>query len=440
MKNWIMCSIAFMLIATTAGTLHGEINPFGFPKNKSPFAQNKFLETIDPKKQTANQQAKRAPLIGSENPLEQELFMLGSELQSIADELVKALGSKEVKQEIDKKIANASKKPGLGSRSRGTATSYGGYRPGTYGGGRSFGGNSSSKPFGGASFGSKPFGSFGGGGYGGGSGFGGYGGNRRSPSSPSSLGSSGYDTFNRGPRFSGNFKDSSPLSNNSPVANSSKDTVFRDSAKKKSDNSPEAILQTKVVKQYTEYVDRLENKFGEIAKEANSTIRASKLNNINLSELNKLFANVQEASSGIEEKEFKAIQANENWQKAANKLKKIQSTIAPLLIELMTPLPGISSSKVANDARETFNQLELGTKIGPGDLKAMAFKRAKAITSYFNQKATEIAKKRKSEERKPLKKKLGDELQKIITTFPIDLVGAPMPPELKRLAEFLSKE
>ncbi len=441
MKNWIMASIVFMLMATT-GTLQAGINPFGFPQNKSPFARNKFPDPAGQTKQAANTQGERAPLIAGETPLEQELLMLGRELEAIADELVKALGSKEVKQEIDKKIADASKKPGPG----GSARSSGGYRPGSYGGGKSYGGGSGSKPFGGRSspsYGSKPFGGFGGGSsFGGGGGFGSFGGNRKSPSSASSFGSSGNDSASslNSPRFSNNFKNSSSAST-TPAADSTKNTVFRGSSsdKKKPDNSAEAILQTKVAKQYTEYVDTLDKEFGKIAKEANPEIRTSKLQSINLGELNKLFASVRDASSSIDAKELKAIHDNENWQKASTKLKKLQSTIAPLLIELMTPLPKAGTAKVA-EASETFKQLEFDTKIAPGDLKAFAAKRSRDIKTYFTQEAAKISRRGLAEAiRNTEKKALGEQLKKIIDAFPIGLLGAPVPPDLERLAQTLNR-
>ena len=443
MKNWIMRSIVFMLMATT-GTLQGEMNPFGFPlgfpQNKSPFARNAWPAHTG-QAFLANPQEERAPLIAGETPLEQELLMLGRELQVIADELVKALGSKEVKQEIDKKIADASKKPGPG----GSARSSGGYRPGSYGGGKSYGGGSGGKSYGGGSspsYGSKPFGGFGGGSsFGGGGGFGSFGGNRKSPSSASSFGSSGNDSASslNSPRFSNNFKNSSSAST-TPAADSTKNTVFRGSSsdKKKPDNSAEAILQTKVAKQYTEYVDTLDKEFGKIAKEANPEIRTSKLQSINLGELNKLFASVRDASSSIDEKELKAIHDNENWQKASTKLKKLQSTIAPLLIELMTPLPKAGTAKV-DQASETFKQLEFDTKIAPGDLKAFAAKRSRDIKTYFTQEAAKISRRGLAEAiRNTEKKALGEQLKKIIDAFPIGLLGAPVPPDLERLAETLN--
>jgi hypothetical protein len=395
------CMLVFILFSSSL--LHGM---GGF--NRAAFGAKPGAEPTKP--------ASKPPITLKEGtPLEKELIALGNEFKAIAEELTKALDAKEVKQEIDKKRAAIAKKPAQAGY-RGGGYKPGSFRPSSFGGssgGRSSfgGGGSSYKP----SFGGSSFGRFGG--------LGGFGGSRGSSfgkSSPSSsFGSSGSSSPSFSSFGSSGSKSSGLGGSDSsfPSSSSSSGPKFSSGAHSEA-SSLEKATRTKLANQHTSYVDKLEKAIGTVTKEENAKVRETKLENINLEELNRLFEEVDADHQRLEKTDIAALEAEPTWKAAAEKLKIVKNQALPILVELMVPLTTKGLAKI-DPARKTFEQLGMAAIIAPQDLQTLAARRCQVVAQRFTVQAQG-----KGDD---ARRKIGEELEHIADLFPGDLLGSPTP-------------
>lgn len=371
-----------------------------------------FASKTTPSTDTKKTESKPPFTLKDGSPLEKEIIGLSNDIKIIAEELTKALGSKEVTQEIEKKrTAAGNKKPAQ-------AGSKGGYKPGSFRP-SSFGGSSGRSSFGSSGGGYKP--SYSGSSWGGlgNSGFGGF--NRFGRSTPSSSSSSFGSGGSSSPSYKsfGSSEPSSLSSKSSDISsNTSSSSSPRFSSGKTEESSPAKLIRTKLANQYTTYVDKLEKMVGAVTKAENPVVRATALKKMNLGQLNKLFDDIETEMQNLEKDELAKVELEPAWKSAAEKLKLTKNQITPLLVELMIPQKE-SDLPLIEDARKTFGQLNIAASIALDDLQAIALKRCNIVAQTFKNRVTPTT-----------KANLADELDRIIAQFPADLLGSPIPPVL----------
>lgn len=416
-------TIGLLCIITTAYTMdpfampvRKPIKPFGKPI-KTPFGTPVLNQGIP---------AKSHSLVEGESSLENEILDLGNEFERIATELCKIGESKEIKQEIEKKRASRDKK------SPTTKTGFGGgYRPGSYKPGGSYGGSSyGSKSFGGSSpFGRSSGSSFGrssspfGGGFGGFGGFGSSTAAKKFDSEPSKTPGFSRSSF-------GNKLGMDDVASE-PESKSSKTSKFygSKSGNDKSRNDEES-LQAKATGNMERYIEVLEKELQQIATTQDQQVRTQRILHLPLSELNKLFDDAFSTQRTMTKSEQEELEKSDAWQKHTEKLKKMQLQMAPILIDLMIPASTTQVDKIA-DARKTFEQLDIGSKVSQETLQGLVTTRCNTVAAGFKARGQGKTK----DERKPLV----EELEKIIENFPADKFGSPTPPILTRALSDLRK-
>lgn len=442
MKN----SIRLMLIPLLL--LHGNIfsmNPFAMPEGLKSIKRPTKTSQAQPlfeKNKTAPLHKKK--LIAREKTqLEDEISVLGDEIERLVIELAKIPEDKDLKQAIEAKKAKKSKSQ---SPAQPKKSPWGGYRPGTFKPSGSYGSSTFGRPsFGGGSAafrrpGGTGFPSFGGG-------FSGFGGNRggfgaaKSPVTSSKPDQSALRSF-----MSGSSETKSKDTVDKPTTPSRGVTSYKAGKNSKNDDTEAAIA--KITGQFKDYVARLEKEITLINEATNKFVKSQKISNLPLGELNKLYEEVISARRIMQKEELSVLDQNPDWVQTKAKIASLQRKIAPILVERMLPLSSSELDKVA-EAKKAFELLEIGSIVPAQTLQNTAISRCRIVAEHFRKltraKAAEeqqnLTRETTGKTRKQIatitqeskqrlhdyKKQLADELSKLISAFPGDKLGFPVP-------------